>query len=314
MFVLKIGYRTTKTAIGTASAIAIAQSLHLENFASAGIITLLCVQVTKKKSLQTARARFVAGLVGLLFSFFFFEGLRYHPVSIGLLLLFFIPTTVSLKVTEGIATSAVIILHVYMAKAMTWHLVYNEVMLMIIGIGIALLVNMYMPSVEKDLKEYQRIVEDLFRIIFKEIVHYLRTNESLWDGKEIALAGDTLKQAKALALQNIENHFLRNEDYYYRYFRMRERQFEIIERMLPLISSMTYTVEQRNMIADFIDELSDAIHPGNTADRFIRQLEEMKKQFQQMPLPKTREEFEQRAALLHFVKEMEQYLIIKSQL
>ncbi len=109
--------------------------------------------------------------------------------------------------TEGIATSAVIILHVYMAKAMTWHLVYNEVMLMIIGIGIALLVNMYMPSVEKDLKEYQRIVEDLFRIIFKEIVHYLRTNESLWDGKEIALASDTLKQAKALALQNIENHF-----------------------------------------------------------------------------------------------------------
>ncbi len=60
---------------------------------------------------------------------------------------------------------------------------------------------------------------------------------------------------------------------------MRERQFEIIERMLPLISSMTYTVEQRNMIADFIDELSDAIHPGNTADRFIRQLEEMKNSF-----------------------------------
>ncbi|ASA95548.1 MULTISPECIES: aromatic acid exporter family protein [Anoxybacillus] len=311
---LKIGYRTVKTAIGTASAIALAQWLHLENFASAGIITILCIQVTKKKSLQTARARFVAGLVGLLFSFLFFEGLRYHPLSIGLLLLFFIPTTVALKVTEGIATSAVIILHVYMAKAMTWSLVYNEVMLMIIGIGIALLVNMYMPSVEKDLKEYQRIVEDLFRIIFKEIVHYLRTNESLWDGKEIALASDTLKRAKALALQNIENHFLRNEDYYYRYFRMRERQFEIIERMLPLISSMTYTVEQRNMIADFIDELSDAIHPGNTADRFIRQLEEMKKQFQQMPLPKTREEFEERAALLHFVKEMEQYLIIKSQL
>lgn len=79
MFVLKIGYRTVKTAIGTASAIALAQWLHLENFASAGIITILCIQVTKKKSLQTARARFVAGLVGLLFSFFFFEGLLNHP-------------------------------------------------------------------------------------------------------------------------------------------------------------------------------------------------------------------------------------------
>ena len=30
-----------------------------------------------------------------------------------------------------------------------------------------------------------------------------------------------------------------------------------------------------------------------------------------MDLPKTREEFEDRAALLHFTKEMEQYLIIK---
>lgn len=45
---LKIGYRTVKTAIGTASAIALAQWLHLENFASAGIITILCIQVTKK--------------------------------------------------------------------------------------------------------------------------------------------------------------------------------------------------------------------------------------------------------------------------
>ncbi|MGX1981754.1 uncharacterized membrane protein YgaE (UPF0421/DUF939 family) [Thermolongibacillus altinsuensis] len=309
----KIGYRTAKTAVGTAIAISLAQSLNLQNFASAGILTILCIQVTKKKSLKSAWARFIACVTGMLFSFLFFEGIGYHPIAIALLLLFFIPTTVALKVTEGISTSSVIILHFYMAEQMTAKLLYNELLLIIIGIGVALLVNMYMPSVENKLKEYQRIIEDLFRIIFKEIVHYLRTNESQWDGKEITLTAEMLQQAKTLALQNVENHFLRNEDYYYRYFRMREKQFEIIERVLPLITSITYTVEQRNMIADFIDELSDAIHPGNTALKFIRQLEEMKKQFQEMPLPKTREEFEERAALLHFVKEMEQYLIIKSQ-
>jgi uncharacterized membrane protein YgaE (UPF0421/DUF939 family) len=313
MFMFKIGYRTAKTAVGTAIAISLAQSLNLQNFASAGILTILCIQVTKKKSLQSAWARFVACVTGMVFSFLFFEGIGYHPFAIALLLLFFIPTTVALKITEGISTSSVIILHFYMAKQMTAKLVYNELLLIIIGIGVALLVNMYMPSVENKLKEYQRIIEDLFRIIFKEIVHYLRTNESQWDGKEITLTADMLQQAKTLALQNVENHFLRNEDYYYRYFRMREKQFEIIERVLPLITSMTYTVEQRNMVADFIDELSDAIHSGNTALTFIRRLEEMKKKFQEMPLPKTREEFEERAALLHFVKEMEQYLIIKSQ-
>ncbi|MBB5326169.1 uncharacterized membrane protein YgaE (UPF0421/DUF939 family) [Anoxybacillus tepidamans] len=310
---LKIGYRTAKTAIGTALSISIAQWIGLHNFASAGIITLLCIQVTKKKSLQTAWARFVACIVAIVFSFVFFKGIAYHPLTIGLLLLLFIPTTVRLKITEGIATSSVIILHFYAAKQFTMQMVVNELLLIIIGIGVALMVNMYMPSVENELKEYQRIIEDLFRIIFKEIVKYLRTNESDWDGKELMVAANILQKAKLAALRNVENRFLRNEEGYYHYFRMREKQFEIVERVLPLVTSLTYTVEQRNVIADFIDELSDAIHPGNTADRFLRQLNEMKKRFETMPLPKTREEFEERAALLHLVKELEQYLLIKSQ-
>jgi uncharacterized membrane protein YgaE (UPF0421/DUF939 family) len=310
---VKIGYRTAKTAIGTALSISLAQYIGLHNFVSAGIITLLCIQVTKKKSLQTAWARFVACVTAILFSFIFFEGIGYHPLTIGLLLLFFIPTTVRLKVTEGVATSSVIILHFYAAKHFTIQTVANELLLIVIGIGVALIVNMYMPSVEKQLKEYQRIVEDLFRIIFKEIVKYLRTNESSWDGKELTLTADILQKAKTLALRNVENHLLRNEDSYYHYFRMREKQLEIIERVLPLVTSLTYTVEQRNVIADFIDELSDAIHPGNTANKFLRQLHDMKKQFEGLPLPKTREEFEERAALLHLMKELEQYLIIKSQ-
>jgi uncharacterized membrane protein YgaE (UPF0421/DUF939 family) len=309
----RIGYRTIKTAIGTAVSISVAQYLGLNNFVSAGIITLLCIQVTKKKSLQVAWARFIACLLAIAFSFLFFEGIGYHPVSISLLLFFFIPTTVMLKVTEGIATSSVIFLHFYAAKQFTISFVLNELSLIVIGIGVALLMNMYMPSVEKQLKEYQQQIEDLFRIIFKEIVKYLRTNESDWDGKELMVAADLLQKAKQLALRNVENRILRTEDYYYRYFQMREKQFEIIERLLPLVTSITYTVEQRNMVADFIDELSDAIHSGNTANKFIKQLREMKKHFETMELPKTREEFEERAALLHFVKEMEQYLIIKSQ-
>ncbi|ANB60757.1 aromatic acid exporter family protein [Anoxybacteroides amylolyticum] len=310
---LKIGYRTIKTAIGVAISIIVAQHFDLSNFASAGIITLLCIQVTKKKSLETAWARFLACLIAIVFSFVFFEGIAYHPIIVGLLLLLFIPTTVRLRLTDGIATSSVVILHFYSAKRFTFDMVINEVFLITIGIGVALIVNMYMPSVESKLKEHQRIVEDLFRIIFKEIVKYLRTNESNWDGKELMLVADVLREAKALAWRNAENHFWRNEEGYYHYFRMREKQFEIIERVLPLVTSFTYTVEQRMAVANFIDELSDAIHPGNTADRFLRQLHEMKKQAERMPLPKTREEFEERAALLHLVKELEQYLIIKSQ-
>ena len=111
----RIGYRTIKTAVGAALAILIAQSLGLENYASAGILTILCIKVTKKKSLRASWDRILACLIGMVFSFVFFELVSYHPLVIGLLLLFFIPTVVLFKANDGVASSSVIILHFYSA-------------------------------------------------------------------------------------------------------------------------------------------------------------------------------------------------------
>ena len=66
------------------------------------------------------------------------------------------------------------------------------------------------------------------------------------------------------------------------------------------------------MVAEFLEELSENVHPGNTAYVYLEKLREMKKIFEEMELPKTREEFEVRAALLQLVNEMNDYLIIKS--
>ena len=112
----KIGYRTIKTALGTAIAILIAQQFGLDNFASAGILTILCIQVTKRKSLRTSWDRFVACVLAMPFSALFFEVIGYHPIVIGIMLFFFIPTVVMLKANEGVVTSSVIILHIYMAN------------------------------------------------------------------------------------------------------------------------------------------------------------------------------------------------------
>jgi uncharacterized membrane protein YgaE (UPF0421/DUF939 family) len=93
---------------------------------------------------------------------------------------------------------------------------------------------------------------------------------------------------------------------------MREKQFEIIERVLPIVTTISHTVEQGKTIADFIEELADHIHSGNTAIIYLKKLQQMSLSFEEMELPKTRKEFEVRADLLHFIKEMEQYLNIKS--
>ncbi|WP_427126184.1 aromatic acid exporter family protein [Priestia megaterium] len=310
----KIGYRTIKTAVGTSLAIIIAQFFHLEFFVSAGIITILCIQNSKKKSLRSASDRFIACSLSILFSFIFFEGIAYHPLVIGLMLLLFIPVTVIFKVNAGIVTSSVILLHIYSKGNMTWGIVFNELGLIVIGIGVALLVNLYMPSLDQELRTYQQEIEGNFRSMLKEIALYLRTNDSSWDGKEIADTVKILEKAKSLAFRDVENHFVRGENYYYRYFKIREKQLEIIERTLPLITAIDLVVEQRYMIADFIEELSLSIHPGNTAKLFLAKLQHLREAFAEMPLPKTREEFEARADLLHVVKEIEQYLFIKQTL
>ena len=308
----RIGYRTIKTAIGTTAAIILAQIFGFHNFASAGIITILCIKPTKKKSLQASLDRFFACLLAMIFSSLIFEGIAYHPLMICLLLLFFIPTTVMLKISDGIVTSSVIILHIYSAGQVTSEMILNELGIITIGIGVALIANLFMPSLDQKLGEYQMQIEENFKRIFDEIVIYLRVNESDWDGLEITETARLIEEAEALSYRDVENHFLRNENVFYHYFKMREKQFEIIERVLPIVTSISYTVEQGEMVADFIEELSNNIHPGNTAYVFLDKLYEMKTSFKNMELPKTRMEFEARAALFQFVREMEEYLWIKS--
>jgi uncharacterized membrane protein YgaE (UPF0421/DUF939 family) len=308
----RIGYRTIKTALGTAISILIAQKFGLDNFASAGILTILCIKVTKRKSVRASWDRFLACVLAMAFSSLFFEVIAYHPIVIGIMLLFFIPTVVMFKANDGIVTSSVIILHIYMADNLSIGLFLNELGVIIIGIGVALIINIYMPSADNRLNQYQLKLEENFKVIFCEMVKFLRTGESDWSGKEITETAKLLEEAKSYAFRDVENHFLRDENDYFHYFKMREKQFEVIERVLPIVTSLTVTLPQGKMIAHFLEELSENIQPGNTAYIYLGKLKEMKNEFEEMELPKTREEFEVRAALLQLVKEMNEYLIIKS--
>ena len=60
-----IGYRTLKTALGAAIAIAVAQFFDLQFYTAAGILTILSVQPTKKKSLHAVYTRVISSIVGI---------------------------------------------------------------------------------------------------------------------------------------------------------------------------------------------------------------------------------------------------------
>lgn len=309
-----VGFRTIKTAIGAGIAIGLAQLLGLNFYISAGIIAILCIKPTKKASLYSAWQRFIACLLSLMFSVVFFQILGYHPWTITIVLLVFIPTLVKLKATDAVGTSSVIILQLYTLEKVTWGFIWNECEVIVIGIGVALLLNMYMPSLENQIMKYRKKVEENFSIILREFAVYLREGESPWTGKEIIETANILKRAKFLSLKDVENHLFRETDSYYTYFIMREKQFEILERLMPMIPSLDQTYDQGKQIADFLDRLSQKVSPKNTANLFLEGLEVMRAKFRHSTLPKNRKEFEVRSVLAHFVYEMEQYLELKRQL
>lgn len=292
-------------------AISLAQLLQLDFYVSAGILTILCIQPTKKRSIRAALSRFIASLIAIGFAFVFLEGIAYHPVVVGFMILLFIPVLVSLRFADGFVSSSVIIFHIYSVGDLTGSLILNEILLMVIGFGTALLVNMYMPSIEKKLEDYRYQIEVLYAKILHEMAIYLKDGNSEWDGKELMETAELLSKAKALAYQDVENHVTRLENKYYRYFDMREDQFEIIERILPKISTLPVLMKHAQLIGDFLNDLADHVHAGNTAYRYLDKLEDVKKEFSHLPLPKSHEEFQSMAALYQVIGELDSYLEIK---
>ena len=309
---VKIGYRTIKTAIGTPLAVSIAQLLGLTNFVSAGILTILCIQPSRKKSVLSALYRFFACILAILFSMIFFGLFDYHPLVVGMIVAVFIPVTVYFKITQGITTSMVIILNIYGAGAIEFSFILEQILLILIGIGTGLIVNLYMPSFDKKLYKKQIELEKLFQTILQEIALYIKEDRMEWDGKELTKSEQLLEEAKELVEVDRENHMLRSNHSYYDYFQMRSKQYEILQQMLPLVTRLPKKDSISEQIALFFEKLSKSVHPGNTAILFLDELKQLRIQFHEKELPQSKEEFETRASLFQLLHEIEEYLLIKN--
>ena len=105
-------YRTIKTAVGAGLAIWIASLLDLEFATFAGIIVIMCIEKTKKKTLITMKDKFLASLLSLILGALFFEVLGYNPIVFSLFILLFVPILVRAHIQAGFVTSMVVVLHV----------------------------------------------------------------------------------------------------------------------------------------------------------------------------------------------------------
>ncbi|RAV18876.1 aromatic acid exporter family protein [Paenibacillus contaminans] len=307
-----MGIRILKTAVAATLAIYLAQWLDLGSPLSAGLLAILGVDVTKKRSLRSATIRLLASLFGLFVGSILFYVCGFQIWVMALFVMSVYPILARLKLSDGIVTGTVVMIHLFAAQSIEAAMIWNEVKLLFVGLGTATIINLiYMPNPESRLQEARKRIDELFSDIFGEIAIHLREGDNhIWDGKELLAAGNAIKEGFALSVNSAENKLFYAEDDWRGYFDMRRQQLESIDRMLDLVSQVYRSLPHGEAAAQLFDQLKvdvkETFYTGNAE----KELDKLERSFKSMELPRTREEFEMRSAILQLCLELKSYLVI----
>ncbi|KHL91469.1 membrane protein [Paenibacillus sp. IHB B 3415] len=306
-----MGFRIIKTAAATLLSILLAAAAGIPNAQSAGLLAILGVETTRKRSLRTITARFFASLVGLFLGCILFFTLGFHYWVLGLYVLFGFPLIVKSGFKEGIVTSSVIVFRVFGQADITVHILLQQIELLIIGLGSAGLVNfIYMPQTGGMIAGIRKEVDGYFSVIFRQIARTLRDPAYVWDGKELIGAGEAVQKGLTAASREMENHVIHPDEAWNVYFYMRKEQLESITNMMQLLSQVYRQLPHGDMVAELFDQLSGDVLAEEYTGRTEKLLDDLQQEFQQMELPDSREVFEIRSAILQLCRELALYLKI----
>lgn len=302
--------KTLKIAIGSMLAIIIAQALNIAYSTSAGVITLLSIQNTKKETIYVALKRGGSFFLAIFIAIITFSLLGYSPISFCVFLLFFVAISYKLELGDGISINVVLMTHLLVEKSISFSWIINEAGLFVIGSSIGILLNLYMPSSKAVVVEFQRKVEEKSRRILENISRKIN-GEEIEEKEDINQLFKILKTAKKKAYENMNNTFAGDTQYYIDYIDMRKSQTKILKKIYGNLELLTMVPNQGKRISEFILRISETYHEHNNGKKLLKQLNELKIHMKNEPLPKDREEFENRAILFVVLSDLERFLELK---
>lgn len=304
--------KSFKIAVAAILAIAIAGELGLKYFATAGIITILSIQNTKKETLKSARNRGLAFVCAMLIAAICFYLLDYTLWAFVLYLFLFALLCIQAGWMEAIAMDSVLISHFLTEQSMEPALILNEVLLFVIGTGLGILVNMHLRRKQE---EFERLADEVDGQI-KGILHRM----SLWLPKEDKSEYDSgcfdklvksLEEAKLCAATNYNNALLRQNTYELDYIRMREQQSVILREIYINIKNIAYLPKQAEQVATLLGQIEQDYHKDNTVEGLLGELDVLLSDMKEQELPRSREEFEARAILFYILMQIKNLLQLK---
>lgn len=291
----------------------IARAIGLEYWLTAGIVAILSISMTKKDSLMSSIRRMIDAIFGLMFATLMFISFGYTFVVFSVFIFIFTFVSFKLKIHEGIVLSLVLVSHLLMEEQFDFNMIGNELAILFIAIGIAMLFNVIYPQntekvLDKHVKSTDQLIRDhlfMLSILIKDPDYheeYYRHYAVL--DKKISKMIDEVEMVD-------KDLLFSNDHSYLAYFHMRKEQSSYIRHMyeqaLKIKSLHPFALE----ISDFIKILASDIGLYDRATGQLRRLDLLLQRYKTAPLPVTREEFELRASLYQILNEIESFLMVK---
>ena len=303
--------KIAKVIVSAFVALLVAQALNLSTPSAAAIIAILSVMDTKKVSLAATGQRLAAAVLALVIGMGIFAVFGFDVMSFGLYLLCYIPLAYLVKVDIGVAPSTVLVIHLWTQQQLTFELFVNELLLVTIGAGVAILLNWYMPSYRQEIERVREEIEDKMREVLLKMSGFLTIGNGKNDGEVLQLLKEKLSEAREYVRLEAENHLTKEVTYDYQYFEMRRDQSKLLEIMATNLNEFRWDGEEMAILSEMFKQTAQQLAEQNTASQLIDDIEDLLEQFRERPLPQTRREFEKRAQLYQLLRDLKRFVQLK---
>ncbi|MGQ7540211.1 aromatic acid exporter family protein [Streptococcus suis] len=308
---MSLSLRTIKLIFATVLAIYLATVLGLSYTTAAGIIAILSVLDTRKSSFKMARNRLFSTLLALTIAVLTFALFGFGIWTLGIYLALYVPLAYRFNWEAGIAPSTVLVAHLLLEQDISLIFLGNELTLFLIGAGLALLFNLYMPSQEKKIQAYHDQVEDLLKQILLRFEAFLLNGDGRNEAELITQLDKTLDEALKVVYLDRHNQLFQQTNYQVHYFEMRAAQNKILRTMAGNINKCLLEGRENVILSSLFERAAQQLSRDNSAKELLLDIELFHATFRERPLPQTREEFETRATLFQLLHDMEAFIRLK---
>ncbi|MBY5026346.1 aromatic acid exporter family protein [Streptococcus suis] len=308
---MSLSLRTIKLIFATVLAIYLATALGLSYATAAGIIAILSVLDTRKSSFKMARNRLFSTLLALTIAVLTFALFGFGIWTLGIYLALYVPLAYRFNWEAGIAPSTVLVTHLLLEQDISLIFLGNELALFLIGAGLALFFNLYMPSQEKKIEAYHDQVEDLLKQILLRFEAFLLNGDGRNEAELITQLDKTLDEALKVVYLDRHNQLFQQTNYQVHYFEMRAAQNKILRTMAGNINKCLLEGRENVILSSLFERTAQQLSRENSAKELLLDIELFHDTFRERPLPQTREEFETRATLFQLLHDMEAFIRLK---